>query len=56
MPCLAHLDVNSKSTRTNRNCKFIDNLKEDQEAGYKLSIKKKRDKGGKRKESIQGIK
>ena len=36
MPCLAHLDpVTGKSTHTNRNCKWVNDLKNDPEAGYK---------------------
>jgi hypothetical protein len=35
MPCLIHLDANSKSTHTNRTCKFVNDLKADPEAGYK---------------------
>ena len=35
MPCLVHLDANSKSTHTNRTCKFVNDLKADPEAGYK---------------------
>ena len=48
MPCLAHLDANGKSMHTNRNCKFVNDLKADPEAGYKRARKNKpRGKGGK---------
>src|SRR3954462_8569784 len=52
MPCLVHLDVNGKATHINRHCKFINNLKEDPESGYKRSRKNRpRGKGnGKKKE------
>src|SRR3954467_11801541 len=39
MPCLVHLDVNGKATHTNRHCKFVNDLKEDPESGYKQSRK-----------------
>jgi hypothetical protein len=35
MPCFAHWDALGKCNHTNRNCKFVNNLKVDQEAGYK---------------------
>ncbi|KAK1664872.1 hypothetical protein QYE76_053031 [Lolium multiflorum] len=45
MSCLAHLDpATGKSTHTNRNCKWVNDLKNDQEAGYKH---RPRGKGGK---------
>ncbi|KAK1614353.1 hypothetical protein QYE76_019870 [Lolium multiflorum] len=49
MPCLAHLDpVTGKSTHTNRNCKWVNDLKNDPEAGYKRARKHRpRGKGGK---------
>src|SRR3954471_22904906 len=52
MPCLVHLDVNSKATHTNRHCKFVNDLKEDPESGYNRSRKNRpRGKGkGKKKE------
>ena len=51
MPCLAHLDANGKSTHTNRNCKFVNDLKADPEAGYNRARKNRpRGKGGKAKE------
>src|SRR3954471_16841009 len=52
MPCLIQLDANGKATHTNRHCKFINDLKEDPESGYKQSRKNRpRGKGkGKKKE------
>jgi hypothetical protein len=35
MPCFAHRDATGKCNYTNQNCKFFNNLKADQEAGYK---------------------
>jgi hypothetical protein len=35
MPCFAHRDASGKCNHTNRNCKFVNNIKVDQEAGYK---------------------
>jgi hypothetical protein len=37
MPCFAHRDASGKCNHTNRNCKFVNDLKEDQEAGFKRS-------------------
>src|SRR3954471_16300494 len=52
MSCLIHLNANGKATHTNRHCKFVNNLKEDPEFGYKRSRKNRpRGKGkGKKKE------
>ncbi|KAK1642322.1 hypothetical protein QYE76_060127 [Lolium multiflorum] len=49
MPCLAHPDpATGKSTHTNRNCKWVNDLKNDPEAGYKRARKHRpRGKGGK---------
>ena len=49
MPCLAHMDpATGKSSHTNRNCKWINDLKGDPEAGYKRARKHRpRGKGGK---------
>ncbi|KAK1667106.1 hypothetical protein QYE76_055265 [Lolium multiflorum] len=49
MPCLAHRDLaTGKSTHTNRNCKWVNDLKSDPEAGYKRARKhRRRGKGGK---------
>jgi hypothetical protein len=35
MPCFAHRDTLGKCNHTNRNCKFVNDIKADQEAGYK---------------------
>jgi hypothetical protein len=35
MPCFAHRDASGKCNHTNRNYKFVNDLKADQEAGYK---------------------
>jgi hypothetical protein len=35
MPCFAHRDASGKCNHTNRNCKFVNEIKADQEAGYK---------------------
>jgi hypothetical protein len=35
MPCFAHRDASGKCNHTNRNCKFVNELKADQEAGFK---------------------
>jgi hypothetical protein len=35
MPCFAHRDASGKCNHTNRNCKFVNDFKADQEAGYK---------------------
>jgi hypothetical protein len=37
MPCFAHRDAAGKCNQTNRNCKFVNDLKADQEAGFKHS-------------------
>jgi hypothetical protein len=37
MPCFAHRDAAGKCNHTNRNCKFINDIKADQEAGYKCT-------------------
>ena len=52
IPCLVHLDANGKATHTNRHCKFVNDLKEDPESGYKRSRKNRpRGKGkGRKKE------
>ncbi|KAK1613314.1 hypothetical protein QYE76_036987 [Lolium multiflorum] len=40
MPCLAHIDpATGKSSHTNRNGKWVNDLKSDPEAGYKLARK-----------------
>jgi hypothetical protein len=35
MPCFAHRDTSGKCNHTNQNCKFVNDIKVDQEAGYK---------------------
>jgi hypothetical protein len=35
MPCFAHRDASGKCSHTNRNYKFVNDIKADQEAGYK---------------------
>src|SRR3954470_18277945 len=51
MPFLIHLDANGKATHTNRHCKFVNDLKEDSESGYKRSRKNRpRGKGKGKKE------
>jgi hypothetical protein len=35
MPCFAHHDASGKCNHTNRNCKFVNDIKADLEAGYK---------------------
>jgi hypothetical protein len=35
MQCFAHRDASGKCNHTNRNCKFVNDIKADQEAGYK---------------------
>jgi hypothetical protein len=35
MPCFAHRDASGKCNHTNQNCKFVNDLKADQEDGYK---------------------
>jgi hypothetical protein len=35
MPCFAHRDASGKCNHTNRNCKFVNDIKADQEASYK---------------------
>jgi hypothetical protein len=35
MPCFAHQDALGKCNHTKRNCKFVNDIKADQEAGYK---------------------
>ena len=48
-PCLAHIDpATVKSSHTNRNCKWVNDLKTNPEAGYKRARKHRpRGKGGK---------
>jgi hypothetical protein len=37
MPCFAHRDTSGKCNHTNQNCKFVNDLKADQEASFKRS-------------------
>jgi hypothetical protein len=37
MPCFAHRDASGKCNHTNRNYKFVNNIKANQEAGYKAT-------------------
>jgi hypothetical protein len=57
MPCFAHRDASEKCNHTNRNYKFVNDIKADQEAGYKRTQRQwPRDKGkaDKEKESKDG--
>jgi hypothetical protein len=37
MPCFAHQDTSGKYNHTNQNCKFVNDIKADQEASYKCT-------------------
>jgi hypothetical protein len=37
MPCFTHRDASGKRNHTNRNCKFVNDIKADQKAGYKCT-------------------
>jgi hypothetical protein len=57
MPCFAHRDASGKCNHTNRNCKFVNDLKADQEAGFKRSRQQRprgKGKADKDKESRDG--
>jgi hypothetical protein len=57
MPCFAHRDALGKCNHTNQNCKFVNDLKADQEAGFKRNWRQRpRGKGkvDKDKESKDG--
>jgi hypothetical protein len=57
MPCFAHRDALEKYNHTNQNCKFVNDIKADQEAGYKHTLRQRpRGKGkvDKEKESKDG--
>jgi hypothetical protein len=57
MPCFAHRYSSGKCNHTNRNCKFVNDIKADQEAGYKRTRRQRpRGKGkvDKEKESKDG--
>jgi hypothetical protein len=57
MPCVAHRDASGKCNHTNRNCKFVNDIKADQEAGYKCTRRQRpcgKGKANKEKESKDG--
>jgi hypothetical protein len=57
MPCFAHRDASGKCNHTNRNCKFVNDIKADQEAGYKRNRRQQprgKGKADKDKESKEG--
>jgi hypothetical protein len=57
MPCFAHRDASGKCNHTNRNCKFVNDIKADQEAGYKRNRRqwpRGKGKADKDKESMDG--
>jgi hypothetical protein len=57
MPCFAHRNALGKCNHTNQNCKFVNNLKADQEAGFKRSRRQRprgKGKADKDKESRDG--
>jgi hypothetical protein len=54
MPCFAHWDASGKCNHTNRNYKFVNDIKADQEAGYKRTRRQRprgKGKADKEKES-----
>jgi hypothetical protein len=57
MPCFAHRDISGKCNYTNQNCKFVNDIKADQEAGYKHTRRQQphgKGKADKEKESKDG--
>jgi hypothetical protein len=57
MPCFAHHDASGKCNHTNWNCKFVNDLKADQEASYKCNRRQQprgKGKADKDKESKDG--
>jgi hypothetical protein len=57
MPCFTPCDASGKCNHTNRNCKFVNDLKADQEAGFKRSRRQRshgKGKADKDKESRDG--
>jgi hypothetical protein len=57
MPCFAHRDATGKCNHTNRNCEFVNDIKVDQEAGYKQTRRQRthgKGKADKEKESKDG--
>jgi hypothetical protein len=54
MPCFAHRDASGKWNHTNQNCKFVNDIKADQEDGYKCTRRQRphgKGKADKEKES-----
>jgi hypothetical protein len=54
MTCFAHRDSSGKCNHTKRNCKFVNDIKADQEAGYKRTRRQRphgKGKADKEKES-----
>jgi hypothetical protein len=57
MPCFAHRDASGKCNHTNQNCKFVNDIKADQEASYKCTRRQRprgKGKADKEKESKDG--
>jgi hypothetical protein len=57
MPCFAHWGASGKCNHTNRNCKFVNDIKADQEAVYKRTRRQRphgKGKADKEKESKDG--
>jgi hypothetical protein len=57
MPCFAHRDTAGKCNHTNQNCNFVNDIKADQEAGYKRTRRPRprgKGKADKDKESKDG--
>jgi hypothetical protein len=57
MPCFAHRDASGKCNYTNQNCKFVNDLKANQEAGFKRNRRQRphgKGKADKDKESKDG--
>jgi hypothetical protein len=58
MSCFAHRDATGKCNHTNRNCKFVNDIKADQEVRYKGTQRQRprgKGKADKEKESKDGI-
>jgi hypothetical protein len=54
MSCFAHWNASGKCNHTNRNCKFVNDIKADQEVGYKRTRRQRprgKGKADKEKES-----
>jgi hypothetical protein len=57
MPCFTHRNASGKCNDTNQNCKFVNDNKADQEAGYKCTRRQRphgKGKADKEKESKDG--